>query len=615
MLNKSVWNRDQQQEHGKGGTPVGLKKSTEVAPIHFRRMFLDVPSTNPMLQKIHVDRGYLSSSEILIKHISSLPQITPLIRTTPRPTIVDWRNRGGWPWITSIRNQDPCEACWAFASTALVEAMVRIEHSVWCELSEGDVHKGRGAHCADLGNTPDTLNWIRDHGLADPGCFSWQTSDVPWTPTPDRSGRTVRIPQNTNVGSVDDQKNWLDTVGPLICFFNVYRDFEEFHGSAVYRKQDTIGGHPNTLQGGHYMLVVGYDDNQNCWIVKNSWGTGWGEGGYARIGYGECDIDRYAKQGLRGTNPDPWTKRHLHSGNVIESGNGAHHSNFEMLVNVGATKQIQHWWRDNSAPGFPWAKAYAPFGNDVAVCPTVTATTFNRNFECVYLTTHGRLHHSFFDQTSKRWMDGGIFGPTDAKGIPGFIQSNYGAPGNFEVVVLTSDGKLNHWWRENRPPWTWHDGGRFGQNIAFSGTTLVQGMYGKKGNLELICVLNDGRMQHWWRDDDHGFVWHPSVTFGGGVFSPPCMIEASYGARDEHANGNFELCVAVGGQIQHWWRDNQGDMVWRKSSTFGHEVQAVIGLLQSTFGFDLEMIVLRSDQRLQHYWRDGAGWHEGQIIT
>ena len=39
------------------------------------------------------------------------------------------------------------------------------------------------------------------------------------------------------------------------------------------------------------MAIIGYDDAQKAWIAKNSWGTGWGAGGFFRIGYGEVGID------------------------------------------------------------------------------------------------------------------------------------------------------------------------------------------------------------------------------------------------------------------------------------------------------------------------------------
>ena len=114
----------------------------------------------------------------------------------------------------------------------------------------------------------------------------------------------------------------------------------------------------------------------NCWIAKNSWGN-WGDSGYFRIAYGQCRIDEFAKYGVRHTDPDPWTKRHLHSGNMIESGNGLNQNNFEMVATAGP--RIRHWSRNNGVSEFPWNQG-AIFGNDAAVCPTMTSTTFNRNF-------------------------------------------------------------------------------------------------------------------------------------------------------------------------------------------------------------------------------------------
>lgn len=593
-----------------GGSKEGLKLAARMKGLDFGKILKD-PVNNPFLMERRMALGIVPRAEV---PLGSPPEEKPVPRKElvagAAPAALDWRTRWGWPWITTIRDQNGCNACWAFAATALVESMVRIEHAVWCTRSEGDVHKGMGAKCADLGNSGAALDWIKNNGIADPACFPWGTANAAYTPTPDRSGRTVKIPAYTAVGSISDQKAWLDTVGPLVTWFEVWQDFFAY-GSGVYKKQAMIGPNPNTDVGGHFMLVVGYNDPGGYWIVKNSWGNGFGESGYARIAYGECDIDTYAKLGLKGTNPDPWTKRCMHGGAMIESGNGALHRNFELLATFGS--QLRHWWRDNSVSGFPWHPA-TTFGNDAAACPTLTATTYNRNFESVHLTTAKRLHHWYFDQASGQWRDGGVFGPTDAAGIPGFIQGNYGAPGNFEVVVRTADGRLNHWWRLNGSPWTWYDGGRFAASVAFSGATLLQSRYGAKGNLELVCVLNSGQMQHWWRDNDHGMVWKTSATFGSGVASPPCMIEGQYGAPDERHIGNFELCVAVGGKVQHWWRNNAGDGAWRQSASFGHDVKAVVSLVEGSYGFNLELVVLRTDNMLQHYWRDGAGWHEGVVI-
>jgi hypothetical protein len=611
---------DQVQFRGTGGSSENLVPTDQAEKLDFQKILAAEPS-NPFLLARQVELGYLKESQLQTPGLDrtgspamQVMDVSPLPPSTggTHPSQIDWRNRWGWPWITSAHDQDGCSSCWAFAATALVESMVRIEHSVWCVRSEGDVHKGMGAVCVNTGGSGPALDWIRDHGVADPTCFPWTTADIAYTPTSDRSGRTVKIPSYTPVGSLDDQKTWIDTIGPLVTWFEVWADFSGY-GNGIYRKQDWLdAAHTiaNYDRGGHFLLVVGYDDTAGCWIVKNSWGTGWGQAGFGMIGYGECDIDRYSKIGLRYTNPDPLTKRCLHSGNIIESGNGSLHRNFEMLATANGS-EIRHWWREGS--DFSWHAA-STFGNDAAVCPTLTATTYNRNFETVYLTTSGRLHHWFLDQASGTWVDGGVFGPGDAYGVPGLVQSNYGAPGNFEVVVRTADGRLNHWWRQNGPPWTWYDGGRFGSNVALSGPALIQSRYGHNGNLELVCVLDTGQMQHWWRDDDNGFVWNAGDVFGSGVGSPPCMIEGQFGATDEYRIGNFELCVAVGGQVQHWWRDNWSNTGWHHSATFGHDVQAVAGLVEGSFGFNLEVVLLRTDRQLQHYWRDGSGWHEGPII-
>lgn len=519
------------------------------------------------------------------------------------PGSVDWRNRWGQNWITSTRDQNPCNACWAFAGTALVEAMVRIEHSMWTTLSEGDVHRGVGKSCPELGNMGEVSTFFANNGICDPGAWPWRTDTPTYAPTPDRTGRTVRGPA-FDVVSVADSKNWLDTVGPLVTWIDVYNDFGAIH-SSVYRRSTAAS---NAFRGGHFFLIIGYDDALGAWLCKNSWGTGWGVNGIGWIAYGECRIDDFGRYGVRNINPDPWTKRRLHNGNLYESGNGALHRNLEV---VGAHGRVQHRWR---AGGWPWTWGTASaFAGDAAVCPTLIGTTFNRNMEIVYTTIGGRLHHWWTGGGGGGpWNDGGVFGPSGCNGVPGFVQGDYNSPGNFEVVI-SAGGHLQHCWRDGGG---WHNGAVFGSNIARSGATLVQSSYAAPhGNLECVAVRTDGMMQHFWRNETT-FAWTPGVVFGSGISSPPVMVQGQYGMQDERGpHGNFELCVAVGGRVQHWWRWNAGgDNVWRRSADFGHDVMAVAGLCEGSWGMNLELIVLRTDGQLQHYWRDGSGWHEGPVI-
>jgi hypothetical protein len=609
-IHPSLNDNDALPEHHLGANIAG-QPTVDKLPRTDITPFLSAPTSNTFLRQRRIERGFIDATklppELAIEGIvgAGAPGGGGTAGAGAGAgggpaTSVDWRNRFGWPWLTNVKDQGGCESCWCFGSTGVVESMTRIQHACWSLRSEGDVHDGMGAKCANGGWPSNALDWIHTNGEADPGCWPYQMGDAPYKPTPDRSGRTVKIDGYVTLTTVEDQKNWIDTIGPITACFEVYHDFDGY-GSGVYTHTSGYD------RGGHCVTIVGYDDAQGAWLIRNSWGTGWGMDGYCWFAYGQCGIDASAKYGVSDPNPDPWTKRRHHNGNLIESGDGALHRNFEMWSN-GPGNVVRHYWRDGS--DFVW-KLAETFGNDCGGDPSATGTTFNRNFEMVYLTTGRRLHHWYFDQASGKYLDGGVFGPPDAAGVPGFIQSDYGAPGNFEVVVRTADGKLNHWWRTDAAPFAWSDGGRFGSGVAYSGSTLIQR---RDHGLDVVCVNDDGTMQRYWRDDAHGFVWAAAEKFGAGIACRPVMIEGSFGASNETVQGNYELCIAVGGVAQHWWKDNGGSGTWSMSTTFGHDIEQVLGLIEGSFGFNLECIVLRTDGKAQHYWRGGDGWHEGPII-
>ena len=60
--------------------------------------------------------------------------------------------------------------------------------------------------------------------------------------------------------------------------------------------------------------------------------------------------------------------------------------------------------------------------------------------------------------------------------------------------------------------------------------------------------------------------WTEQSAFASGIDSAPCLIEGTYGADNEMGVGNFELCVAVQGHVEHWWRWNQGLGSWTRSA-------------------------------------------------
>ncbi len=580
--------------------------STKLPLLDLKPVF-QIQSANPFLLKTRVAQGFVQANAVA----RALPTAPDAGAGTARPSAVDWRNRFGANWITSIYDQDPCESCWSYATTALVECMVRIEHGYWCKLSEADLHDGRNAKCSDGGSVEASLDWAKDHGIADYGCYPDNKNDNLYTPSWDRSGRTVKIGARTNLGDINQQKDWLDKVGPLAAFLEVWSAFDRYEkntrGACFNHKQ------PGDIdRGGHLILVVGYDDTKQAWLIKNSWGTGWGESGFGWIGYGEFDIDKFAKQGITDVSPSPVTRLGYHNGAMVESSNGAQHRNFELIVKFN-TGVLQHYWREGGESSFAW-HAGPTLLNNAKSQPTLIQTTYNRNMELLFVNTDSKLQHHFFDQGSNKWVAGPVVGG-QFDGVPGFIQNMRMAPGNFEVVCRTTGGQLKHMWRENNTPWTWHDGATFGTNIAFSGASLVQM---PAGNLDLVAVNSDGTMQLWWFGTGPAAGWTAAEKFGANIASAPVMVQGNFGMANEKAWGNYELCVATKtGKIQHWWRNNANPahLTWSMSAEFGDNVNKVVAVVQGSFGGNLEVIALKNDGKLHAFFRDGNGWHDAVSIV
>jgi hypothetical protein len=556
--------------------------------------------------------------------------------------IVDWRNRFGWNWITSVRSQGSAPNCWAFAMTALYEAMVRIEHCVWSRRSEGDLARATGKQPWDLGNLGEASIAAERYGIADPDCFPWSEaaalytakphgaamSALPLAPTPDRRGRTVRIGvgAHTSLSSVADKKQWLDLVGPMAVMFSVPTDFGTLGANDIYTPS------PQSSPSGnwHALIVVGFDDSLGCWTIKNSWGPSWNNGGFLRVAFGATFLEGETWVGMRNTNPDPWSKRRQRNGVLVESGNGAAHQNRELFIRKGV--DLEQWWREGGSQANPWNRAgviasadpwRATFGKDAVDCPAVVQSSFNRNYELIYRTTFGKLRHIYFDQAAGWWTDATLLGPANPLGIPGFVQGTRGAPGDFEVVVLTSSGVLEHWAKHNGSPWThpvgtWFQRATFGSGIALAGPALVQTRVGLMGELEQergsldYVAVSGGVLKHFrWSS---GGAWSLIDSFGGGITSAPCMIEGPTGATDELTAGTLELFVATGGAVQHWTRSGGATGSWTQSATFGANAARVVGALQGSLAFALEVVIERTDGLYQHYFRGGAGWQAGPTI-
>lgn len=213
------------------------------------------------------------------------------------PSSWDWTSVDGENHVSPVKNQADCGSCWAFAACGVLESLREIKGKTDCgfdDLSEQFVVSCcETAGGCEGGSAPAPANFLRDTGTPDEDCLSYQAKDsVGGVPCSDRcddwSDRLRKITSWSYVrdGGLASQPGAVDSLkqavynAPQWVTFLVYADFYAYK-SGVYRH--VLGPYV----GGHAVVLVGYDDDNSCFICKNSWGKDWGESGYFRIAYSQ----------------------------------------------------------------------------------------------------------------------------------------------------------------------------------------------------------------------------------------------------------------------------------------------------------------------------------------
>jgi C1A family cysteine protease len=206
------------------------------------------------------------------------------------PASFDWRNVNGHSFVTPIKNQGGCGSCWAFASTAALESKALIAMNtpdVNLNLSEQVLLSCSGAGSCGGGYVNKVANFLVGTGDSGESTFAYTGADTAcakaaagWKDSAYKITSWQFVANWNNKVTPDMIKNALINSGPLPVTFNVNNDFYSYK-SGVY---SSVG---SSYVGRHAVTIVGYDDAAQAFIVKNSWGTGWGENGYFRVAYNQ----------------------------------------------------------------------------------------------------------------------------------------------------------------------------------------------------------------------------------------------------------------------------------------------------------------------------------------
>jgi cathepsin X len=246
------------------------------------------------------------------------------------PEQVLWNNVNGTSYLTNIRNQHVpqyCGSCWAHAATSSLSDRIKLTRkAAWPDINISPQvvisceTKDQGCHGGEAYNA---FEWMADNEVTDETCSIYRARGL----DNGQKCSAMNVCRNCNpgeacfvpdqylvygvdqFGEVSGEENMMQEIaqrGPIACGVAVPEALEEYTGG-IYCDET---GDTNIV---HDISVVGYgeENGQKFWLVRNSWGTHWGEEGFFRVCRGTNNI-AIETDCAWATPKDTWTEKTWH---------------------------------------------------------------------------------------------------------------------------------------------------------------------------------------------------------------------------------------------------------------------------------------------------------------
>lgn len=192
------------------------------------------------------------------------------------PSSFDWRTSGK---VTVAKNQQSCGGCWSFASAGVLESRILMAGGGTYDLSEQQVISCNSWGYGCNGGSMNALQFWYSKGPMLESCTGYPSAGGTSPACSTLSGCSELNARTSGYYTVDTSsassvKTALTTDGPAYFRFNVYSDFDTYWNSGASGAVYTHAS--GSDEGGHAVLLIGWDDAKNAWLLKNSWGAATG---------------------------------------------------------------------------------------------------------------------------------------------------------------------------------------------------------------------------------------------------------------------------------------------------------------------------------------------------
>ena|ERR1719464_259701 len=225
---------------------------------------------------------------------------TPELKDTPAS--VDWRTDNK---VSAVKDQSSCGSCWAFSTTGAVESAFAIKNNtdVTTLFSEQQLVDCAGGEFLNGGCNGGWYYWayqyLREYGFETEGDYAYTGKDgtCAYDASKEVAGSKVASYNLvTDLGTGGERSAITAAIaqGPANVAVAAGNRYFQTYSSGILTSTSC------PIEIDHAILAVGYGQEDGTWyyIVKNSWGSGWGEDGYIRIeatedGAGICGVNQY----------------------------------------------------------------------------------------------------------------------------------------------------------------------------------------------------------------------------------------------------------------------------------------------------------------------------------